>query len=144
LLRVLVIHTLREESGFGTLIRRPVLSFSSLTSERSLPPCPGYGDGSCCAQKKGVYMIAKFSLGQVVITANAQRTLHPADIPPALARHLSGDWGEVCEADRQENELSLAKGFRLLSVYRDRSNSKFWIITEADRSATTILLPEDY
>jgi hypothetical protein len=50
----------------------------------------------------------------------------------------------VCEADRRENELSLENGFRLLSVYKDRNETKFWIITEADLSATTVLLPEDY
>jgi len=89
-------------------------------------------------------MPGKFPLGQTVITPNARDTLCPADIPAAMARHASGDWGDVSDADRQENELSLQKGFRLLSVYHDRNKVKFWIITEADRSATTILLPEDY
>jgi hypothetical protein len=87
---------------------------------------------------------SKFPLGQTVITRNAMDKLHPEDIPIALGRHVSGDWGDVCDEDRRENELSLAKGFRLLSVYRDRNDVKFWIITEADRSATTVLLPEDY
>ena len=59
-------------------------------------------------------------------------------------RHQAGDWGDVSEHDRQENELSLKQGFRLLSVYRAASGVKFWIITEADRSATTVLLPQDY
>lgn len=83
-------------------------------------------------------------LGQVVITAHAKDVLHPEDVRQSLARHARGDRGEVGDEDRQENELSLARGFRLLSVYRDRANVKFWIITEADRSVTTILLPEDY
>jgi hypothetical protein len=87
---------------------------------------------------------SKFPLGQTVITRNAENTLHPADIPIALGRHAAGDWGEVCDDDRRENELSLTQGFRLLSVYHDRNRVKFWIITEADRSATTVLLPEDY
>jgi hypothetical protein len=87
---------------------------------------------------------SKFPLGRTVITQNARNTLHPEDIPAALARHAKGDWGDVDEADRKENELSLEKGFRLLSVYKDRGGTKFWIITEADRSATTVLLPEDY
>ena len=87
---------------------------------------------------------SKFPLGQTVITRNAQNTLHPADIPIALGRHAAGDWGDVDDHDRRENELSLEKGFRLLSVYKDRNDVKFWIITEADRSATTVLLPEDY
>jgi hypothetical protein len=89
-------------------------------------------------------METRFPLGQIVITANAKDTLHPEDHVTALARHASGDWGEVGDSDRHENELSLAQGFRLFSVYRDRSGTKFWIITEHDRSATTILLPEDY
>ena len=70
--------------------------------------------------------------------------MHQADIPIALGRHAAGDWGDVCEADRRENELSVNQRLRLLSVYRDRNGVKFWIITEADRSATTVLLPEDY
>jgi hypothetical protein len=87
---------------------------------------------------------SKFPLGQTVITRNAKATLHPEDIPVALGRHAAGDWGKVDEADRKENERSLEKGFRLLSVYKDRNGAKFWIITEADRSVTTILLSEDY
>ena len=87
---------------------------------------------------------SKFPLGQTVITRNAQSQLSPEAIPIALARHASGDWGDVCEADRRENELSLEKGFRLMSVYSDRDGTKFWIITEADRSVTTVLLPQDY
>ena len=86
---------------------------------------------------------AKFPLGQIVMTANASGQLAAEDIQQALTRHASGDWGEVCEEDREENELSLKEGFRLLSVYRS-GETKFWIITEADRSITTVLLPEDY
>lgn len=85
-----------------------------------------------------------FPLGLVVITANAQSVLHPGDVFAALARHGRGDWGEVCPEDRQENELSLKEGFRLFSSYRDQDETTFYIITEADRSSTTILLPEDY
>jgi hypothetical protein len=85
-----------------------------------------------------------FPLGRVVITSNAKETLHPEDVQICLQRHAKGDWGEIDEHDRCENILSLAQGFRLISVYRDRAGVKFWIITEADRSATTILLPEDY
>ena len=88
--------------------------------------------------------VARFPSGQIVITTNAQRMLHPEDVQPALARHLRGDWGDCGEEDRQENELSLREGFRLLSVYHDCNRVRFWIISEADRSATTILLPEDY
>lgn len=87
---------------------------------------------------------AKFSLGQVVITTNAAAQLQQPDVLAAIRRHLIGDWGDVDEEDRLENERSLEHGFRLLSVYRDTNGTKFWIITEADRSATTVLLPEDY
>ena len=86
---------------------------------------------------------AKFPLGQVAMTANAADQLAAEDIQKALTRHVAGDWGEVCEEDRKENELSLKEGFRLLSVY-GTGETKFWIITEADRSVTTVLLPEDY
>ena len=84
------------------------------------------------------------SLGRTVITPNALHTLDPRDVYGAITRHARGDWGEVCPQDAQENELSLRRGFRLMSVYSDRNGVKFWIITEADRSSTCCLLPEDY
>ncbi len=84
-----------------------------------------------------------FSLGQVVITTNAHSALDPADVSAALARHAAGDWGEVGRVDREENDCSLRHGHRLLSVYRSGATA-FWIITEADRSVTTVLLPDDY
>jgi len=86
----------------------------------------------------------KFALGRTVITPNALECLHPEDVLAAMVRHATGDWGDCCQEDRDENELSLQEGLRLLSIYHDRSGKKFWIITEADRSATTVLLPEDY
>lgn len=86
----------------------------------------------------------KFELGQTVITPNAQQSLHPEDVIMSLSRHVQGDWGEASEGDKQENEFSLSNGLRLMSVYQDRAGTKFWIITEADRSSTTVLLPEDY
>lgn len=89
-------------------------------------------------------MTAKFELGQTLITPQARDSLHPADVLRALRRHASGDWGDVCQEDRQENEFSLRRYLRLLSVYHDRTGKKFWIITEADRSTTTVLLPADY
>ena len=61
-----------------------------------------------------------------------------------LVRHIAGDWGNVDEHDRRENELSLVRGFRLLSAYTLNSGTQIWIITEADRSATTLLLAEEY
>jgi hypothetical protein len=89
-------------------------------------------------------MTFKFQLGRTVITKNALDRLSNDDVQIALARHGAGDWGDVCSEDRQENELSLREGFRLLSVYQSKAGEKFWVITEADRSVTTILLPEDY
>jgi hypothetical protein len=91
-------------------------------------------------------MPARFPLGRIVITRNALNTLPSEDVHQALARHAAGDWGDVCEEDRQENEFSLDKHLRLFSVYHTSETPprKFWIITEADRSATTVLLPEDY
>ena len=89
-------------------------------------------------------MTSTFTLGQTLITPQARDTLHPEDILGAIGRHASGDWGDVCDEDRQENEYSLSQYLRLFSVYHDRNGTKFWIITEADRSATTLLLPEEY
>ena len=86
----------------------------------------------------------KFRLGQVVATPNALQQLSESDIAGALGRHQAGDWGVVCEEDRQENELSLREGFRLMSVYQTETGQKFYVITEADRSVTTFLLPEEY
>jgi len=82
--------------------------------------------------------------GQVVVTPNALESLKEEDIIRALTRHKAGDWGDCSKEDWDENELSLREGFRLFSVYHSSSGVKFWVITEADRSHTTILMPEDY
>lgn len=86
----------------------------------------------------------KFPLGNLALTTMALRTLNPLDVSAALSRHARCDWGDVCEEDAQENDRSLSQGYRLLSAYHDRHGVKFWVITEADRSATTVLLPDDY
>jgi hypothetical protein len=86
----------------------------------------------------------KFELGQTVMTRNAQETLDSADVFQAVCRHAAGDWGDCCQDDWESNEEALRNGERLFSVYRDRAGVKFWIITEWDRSVTTVLLPEDY
>ena len=83
-------------------------------------------------------------LGHIVATPGALRALTERDISTALARHRSGDWGECCPEDTRENDRSLTTAQRLLSVYRSANGTKFWVITEADRSLTTILLPEEY
>ncbi len=86
----------------------------------------------------------KFSLGRLVITPNAQASCAPNDWQAAIIRHAHGDWGDVCDDDKEANDCALEEGSRLLSYYTTASGVKFWIITEADRSATTVLLPEDY
>ena len=85
-----------------------------------------------------------FPMGSVVITPNALDQLTPADIQRGLHRHQAGDWGELGEEDRQENDRALQAGMRLLSSYRSNGGATYWIITEADRSATTLLMPDDY
>ena len=85
-----------------------------------------------------------FSLGRFVATPNALNTIPNPEIMRALARHHFGDWGEVSKGDWKLNIQALTEGTRLFSVYRSAGGIKFWIITEADRSVTTILLPEDY
>lgn len=89
-------------------------------------------------------MPARFPLGATVITPTALEELSSTAIREALERHAQGDWGEVCQEDREANERALCQGLRLLSVYHNGNGTKFWIITEADRSATTVLLPSDY
>ena len=86
----------------------------------------------------------KFGLGKLLISPGAMRKLSPMEVLDALGRHSRGDWGEVCEEDRKENEFSLREGFRLLSSYQASNETKFWIITERDRSVTTVLLPQEY
>lgn len=83
-------------------------------------------------------------LGRVTITTNAQGILTDADINSALLRHQSGDWGDISQSDWQANDLALKTGERILSVYTGVSGKPFWIITEADRSYTTVLMPDDY
>jgi hypothetical protein len=89
---------------------------------------------------------ARFPLGRTLITPGALDALEGAGQTPAdfLRRHVSGDWGELSDGDRRENELSIKEGFRLLSAYQTARGDKIWVITEADRSVTTILLPSEY
>jgi hypothetical protein len=88
----------------------------------------------------------RFDLGQLAMTPGAGEAMQTAGhIPPEfLLRHKQGDWGEVDEDDRQENELSVREGMRVLSAYSTRLSDKLWVITEWDRSATTLLLPSEY
>ena len=87
-----------------------------------------------------------FELGQIVATPGALAALKKAGQQPEefLTRHANGEWGDVDEQDRRENDYSLERGFRLLSAYRTNAGDGLWIVTEADRSVTTLLLPEEY
>ena len=89
---------------------------------------------------------ARFALGQVVATPGALAAMEEAKQNPLglLIRHQSGDWGELDEEDKTENELSVREGFRILSAYVLTTKVKVWVITESDRSATIFLLPEEY
>lgn len=91
-------------------------------------------------------MTPKFRLGQLVATPGALKALEATGQSPHefLQRHSSGDWGDLDEEDRKENEFSVEEGFRILSAYYLNNGTKIWIITEADRSSTCILLPEEY
>ncbi len=87
-----------------------------------------------------------FPLGQVVATPGALALLEANGMDPLafLIRHVCGDWGDLDEHDRKENELSLIHGFRILSAYNLPDGERLWIITEADRSSTTLLKPDEY
>jgi hypothetical protein len=84
-----------------------------------------------------------FPLGPIVLTTNAAKRLTEEEFTEALRRHASGDWGDLCTSDAAQNEAALLNGGRLFSAYHS-GETKFWIITEADRSVTTVLLPQDY
>lgn len=91
-------------------------------------------------------MRALFPLGQVVATPGALNALATAEVPAIryLQRHVTGDWGDLCTEDVAENRRSVQHGFRILSSYRLPTDVRLWVITEADRSVTTLLLPEEY
>jgi hypothetical protein len=87
-----------------------------------------------------------FPLGQIFMTVGAREALEEANQQPFefLSHHQTGDWGIVGKEDWQENDFSVKAGFRILSAYKTAREVKIWIITEADRSSSTILLPEEY
>jgi hypothetical protein len=87
-----------------------------------------------------------FPLGRIYLTPGASKELESANQEPFefLSKHQTGDWGIVGKEDSQENDFSVKNGFRILSAYKTNKNVKLWIITEADRSCSTILLPEEY
>ena len=86
----------------------------------------------------------KLPLGQTVATPGVLAELTRPDIWKALRRHECGDWGVVDDEDKAANDAALVNGSRVLSAYRSANGVKFWIITEWDRSVTTVLLPSEY
>jgi hypothetical protein len=88
----------------------------------------------------------KFKLGRIVATPAALSALEESGQQPDifLRRHLCGDWGDTCADDKKANDQALIDGTRLLSSYSTAKGECIWVITEADRSSTTILLPDDY
>jgi len=88
--------------------------------------------------------VAVFRLGHIVATPNALRSVDEKEILTAIQRHQAGDWGSLDDEDRATNDRALVEGARILSAYMSTNGIRFWIITEADRSVTTVLLPEDY
>ena len=87
---------------------------------------------------------SRFIVGQVVRTSRVRCELPQDEVFHGLNRHMHGDWGELDEFDREQNERAVDHGGRLLSRYSTQSGTVFWIITEHDRSVTTILLPAEY
>ena len=87
-----------------------------------------------------------FDLGQVVGTPGALRAMEKAEQSPIglLRRHVTGDWGNLPEEDKEENERSVEHGLRIFSAYKLETGVKVWLITEWDRSVTTLLLPSEY
>ncbi len=92
-----------------------------------------------------------FPLGRIMMTTNLQGKIQEAnpehweeELQGLIARHASGDWGDLGEEDKGENDLSVKRGFRIFSAYATSHGFRVWVITEADRSVSTVLLPSDY
>ena len=87
---------------------------------------------------------SKFRMGHLLVTPGAMNALTGSDVLQGIIRHLSGDWGDLDEHDWKINDDALQFGGRIFSQYYAQDGTKFWIITECDRSATTVLLPREY
>jgi hypothetical protein len=129
------------------MISFPCVSGVSASHENTPPPRESDFREGAGSNIGGLIMrktVFTFPVGEVRMTTNAARNLDHEDMLVAFQRHTERDWRGCCKEDAEANERALREGGRLLSVHKDRNEIKFWIITESDRSATTILLPEDY
>ena len=103
-------------------------------------------DSSSASLQNASVSLPLFPLGQVLATPGALVLLQSYQLTPLsfIQRHVVGDWGDICAEDQQVNADALQYGYRLMSVYAITPTEKLWVITEADRSCTTLLLPEEY
>lgn len=115
-----------------------------MTDTSQAAACPN--DSSSASSQNAAVSLPLFSLGQVLATPGALDLLQSYQLAPLtfIQRHVVGDWGDICAEDRQVNADALQHGSRLMSVYAITPTEKLWVITEADRSCTTLLLPEEY
>ena len=115
-----------------------------MTETSQAAACPN--DSSSASSQNAAVRLPLFPLGQVLATPGALELLQTYQLSPLsfIQRHVVGDWGDICVEDRQANADALQYGYRLMSVYAITPSDKLWIITEADRSSTTLLLPEEY
>ena len=111
-----------------------------MTDTGQAAACP---NDSSLASDSGISLLP---LGQVLATPGALALLHSQQLTPLqfVLRHMASDWGDICEEDWQANAEALVQGARVMSVYVLGKTQRLWIITEADRSSTTLLLPEEY
>jgi len=86
----------------------------------------------------------KFSIGEIILTPGAAEKLSPEDVADALRRHGRGDWGEVGLAGEQDNDKRVERAGTIASIYTSSSGIRFYVLTEADRTVTTVLLPHEY
>jgi hypothetical protein len=95
-------------------------------------------------QRIGIDPVPRFPLGEMIITPGVASKLGMVDVKLAIAKHASGDWGELEAEDRRLNNERLANGGTLFSIFKTAAGVKFYVMTEAERDRTTVLLPEEY
>lgn len=110
-----------------------------MTHRRWVQPT-GFKDEHAMESK---YAKELFPMGRIMVTHGVQATIDATELLIAICRHAHGDWGDVCEQDRASNDMALLGGRRIASTFRSSDGKKFWVITECDRSYTTILLPNE-